>query len=70
MQYSICFLGLVAFAAASDPCHKGLQPLLAPLAKEPAAAKFCAAKYPATGTAASSSTAEIKSSNPYAVARL
>jgi hypothetical protein len=66
MRYSISFLGLVAFAAASDPCHKGLQPLLAPLAKEPAAAKFCAAKFPATVAATTTtSTSEIKSSNPY-----
>jgi hypothetical protein len=63
MRYSIAFLGLVAFVAAGDPCHKGIQPFLAPLAKDPAAAKFCATKYPSS-TTSTTATTEIKSSNP------
>jgi hypothetical protein len=50
MRYSIAFLGLIATATAgsSDPnCQKGIQPFLAPLAKEPVASKYCAAKYSA-----------------------
>ena len=42
MRYSITFLGLIAFAAATtDPCQVGIQPLLVPLANDPGAAKFC-----------------------------
>jgi hypothetical protein len=65
MRYSIAFLGLIAFASSAPNCEKGLQPLLKPLAKEPAAVKFCATKYPPSGSATTATT-EIKSSNPYA----
>lgn len=70
MRYSITFLGLIATASgvptAVDPCATTLQCLLAPLASEPAAAKFCALKYPSTSNTVVSegSAAEIKSSNP------
>jgi hypothetical protein len=75
MRYSILFLGLVAVTSGTpitttttttttDPCQTPLQKFLAPLANEPAAAKFCAAKYPSDPSTATSSTANIKSNNP------
>jgi hypothetical protein len=73
MRYSILFLGLVAVTSGTpiattitdtDPCQTPLQKFLSPLAKDPSAAKFCAAKYPSDPTAAASSTANIKSNNP------
>jgi hypothetical protein len=61
MRYSIAFLGLIAFATSTpvDPCQAGIQPLLVPLAQDPAAAKFCAS------TDAAKSGTDSKSDNPY-----
>lgn len=70
MRYAIIYLGLIATAscapAAVPKCETTLQRLLAPLAKEPAAAKFCALKYPSTADTVVSekSVAEITSANP------
>ncbi|KAL6702835.1 hypothetical protein ACN47E_000921 [Coniothyrium glycines] len=70
MRYSITFLGLIAITSGTpittsttDPCQSLVQRLLTPLAKDPAAAKFCAAKY-LDSSAATTSTANIKSNNP------
>lgn len=67
MRYSIAFLGLVAFASTgstaaptpdssttSDPsssCTSSIQTFMKPLAKDPWAKKFCAAKFPDTVSA-------------------
>jgi hypothetical protein len=73
MRYSILFLGLIAVTSGTpitttttttDSCQTPLQTFLAPLANDPAAAKFCAAKYPTDPSTAISSTANIKSNNP------
>ncbi|KAF2852551.1 hypothetical protein T440DRAFT_506451 [Plenodomus tracheiphilus IPT5] len=81
MRYSIAFLGLVAFTSTgtiaspvstttttTDPCKKGIQPLIALLASDPKAAKFCAAKYPPAsgggGTVIVKPSVEVRSDNP------
>jgi hypothetical protein len=70
MRYSIAFLGLIATATATIyPCQTAIQCFLSPLAKEPAAIKFCAAKYPSTDELVKS-TSDIKSSNLYVYSQI